>query len=71
MLVELSAVVERLARVIKPSYIAVWLSKPIEALDNEKPLDRIARGDYRAVTRVISGSKTPAQADATAPRHTI
>lgn len=44
---------------IKPSYIAVWLSKPIEALDNDKPLDSIARGDYRAVARLISSIEDP------------
>jgi Protein of unknown function (DUF2384) len=58
-LAELSAIVERLARVIKPSYIAIWLSRPIEALDNDKPLDRIARGDYRAVARIISSIEDP------------
>jgi len=46
-------------RVIKPSYIAVWLSKPIEALDDDKPLDRIARGDYRAVAHLISSIEYP------------
>ncbi|HSZ68849.1 MAG TPA: hypothetical protein VK756_00665 [Solirubrobacteraceae bacterium] len=58
-LVELSALVERLARVIRPTYIPIWLSKPIPALDDDKPLDRIARGDYRAVARLISGLEDP------------
>src|ERR1700691_2820314 len=30
-LIELSALVERLARVMEPSYIAVWLRKPVQA----------------------------------------
>jgi hypothetical protein len=52
---ELSSLVERLARVIRPTYIPVWLNKPITALDEDKPIDRIAAGDYRAVARLISG----------------
>ena len=42
-LAELSAVVERLARVIDPDYIPVWIRKPASALDDEKPLDVLAR----------------------------
>lgn len=53
-LIELSALIERLTRVIDPSYIAVWLRKPVPALDDEKPLDVIARGDYRLVARLVS-----------------
>jgi hypothetical protein len=53
-LAELSSIVERLPRVMRADYIPVWLSKPIEALDDEKPLDLIARGDYRSVARVVS-----------------
>jgi transcriptional regulator with XRE-family HTH domain len=58
-LAELSSLVERLARVIRPAYIPVWLSKPVPALDEDKPLDRIAQGDYRAVARLISGLEDP------------
>ena len=54
-LAELSSLVERLARVIRPTYIPVWLNKPIPALDEDKPIDRIAIGDYRSVARLISG----------------
>jgi len=53
-LVELSALVERLTRVMDPSYIAVWLRKPVPALDDDKPLDVIGRGDYRRVARIVS-----------------
>jgi hypothetical protein len=53
-LVELSAVIERLARVIDPSYIAVWLRKPVPALEDDKPLDVIGRGDYRHVAALVS-----------------
>lgn len=58
-LAELSALVERLARVVEPSYIAVWMRKPIDALDDEKPLDVIARGDYKRVARLISALESP------------
>ncbi len=53
-LIELSAMVEQLARVMEPSYIAMWLRKPVPALDDEKPIDVIARGDYMCVARLIS-----------------
>lgn len=58
-LAELSAVVERLARVIEPDYIPVWLHKPIAALDDEKPLDVLAEGEYRRLSRLISGLESP------------
>jgi len=51
--------IERLARFIRPTYIPVWLSKPIAALDDDKPIDRIAKGDYRSVARLISGIEDP------------
>ena len=53
-LIELSALVERLGRVMDSSYIPVWLRRPIEALDDRKPLDLLARGHYRRVARVVS-----------------
>lgn len=53
-LVELSALVERLTRVMDPSYIAVWLRKPVAALDDDKPLEVIGRGEYRRVARIVS-----------------
>ena len=58
-LVEPSALVERLMRVIDPAYIAVWLRKPIPALGDEKPIDLIAAGRYRDVARVISSLENP------------
>jgi transcriptional regulator with XRE-family HTH domain len=58
-LVELSSLVERLARVIRPTYIPVWLNKPVSALADDKPIDRIAVGDYRAVAQLISGLEDP------------
>ncbi|MEX2448850.1 MAG: hypothetical protein WD404_08950 [Solirubrobacterales bacterium] len=58
-LIELSSVVERLAKVIRPAYIPVWMNKPISALDGDKPIERIGAGDYRAVARLISGLENP------------
>ncbi len=40
-------------------YIPVWLIEPIEALDDDKPIDVIARGDYRRVARLISELEDP------------
>lgn len=53
-LIELSALVERLARVMEPSYIAVWLRKPVPALAEHKPIDVIANGDYMRVAELVS-----------------
>jgi uncharacterized protein (DUF2384 family) len=40
-LAELSSIVKRLARVIRPTHIPEWMNKPIPALDDDKPIDRI------------------------------
>lgn len=34
--------VERLGRVIRPTYIPVGMNKPVELLDDDKPIERIA-----------------------------
>lgn len=52
---ELGAIVERLARVVRRDYIPVWLSKPLVALDDEKPIDVLGRGQYARVARLIAG----------------
>jgi transcriptional regulator with XRE-family HTH domain len=60
-LAELSAIVERLVQVIEPEYVPVWMRKPVGLLDDEKPLDLIAAGEYRRVSRIISSlESTPA-----------
>jgi uncharacterized protein (DUF2384 family) len=51
---ELLALEERLARVMEPSYIAIWLRKPVPALEERKPIDVIAGGDYRQVAGLVS-----------------
>jgi transcriptional regulator with XRE-family HTH domain len=57
-LIELAAMVERLAAVIRPDYIPIWLRKPVPALDDDKPLDVIAAGEYRRVSGIIAGLET-------------
>lgn len=42
---------------MEPSYIAVWLRKPVPALAESKPIDVIASGDYMRVAELVSGSK--------------
>ena len=54
-LIELAALVKRLESVMDPDYIAIWLRKPVLALDDSKPLDLIAHGDYRRVANLIAG----------------
>jgi hypothetical protein len=56
---ELSAIVDRLPRVMHADYIPLWLAKPVEALDDDKPVDLIARGEYRRVARVIAELEEP------------
>ncbi|CAN5866961.1 hypothetical protein BH23ACT11_BH23ACT11_28990 [soil metagenome] len=58
-LAELSAAVERLARVMEPAYIPVWLHKPVGALDDGKPIDVLAQGQYRLISRLISELESP------------
>lgn len=57
-LIELAALVERLAQVLERDYIAIWLRKPLAALDDDKPLDVIAAGEYRRVGSIIAGLET-------------
>jgi uncharacterized protein (DUF2384 family) len=54
-LAELSSIVERLVRVMQASYVPVWLRKPVSLLDDDKPIDVIAAGEYRRVSRVLAG----------------
>jgi transcriptional regulator with XRE-family HTH domain len=62
-LAELCRAVERLARVVRPTYIPAWLNQPMDPLDDDdKPIERIAAGDHRAVTRLISGLEDPGAA---------
>lgn len=58
-LVELSEMSSRLAGVLRADAIPVWMNRPILALDNEKPIDLIARGEYRQVAELISEIEYP------------
>ena len=58
-LVELSAMTDRLARVMAPDYISVWLNRPLEALDDDKPVELLARGEYRRVAQLIAELEYP------------
>jgi transcriptional regulator with XRE-family HTH domain len=53
----------RAARLIELSEIAdrlpVWLNRPIEALDDDKPVELLARGDYRRVAQLIAELEYP------------
>lgn len=51
---ELVSIVERLAQVMDTAYIPVWLIKPIERLDDQRPVDAIRAGDYRTVSRLVA-----------------
>ena len=52
--IELSALVERLARVMDPDSISVWLRKPVPSLGEKKPIDLIANGRYPRIAELVS-----------------
>ena len=54
-LAELSSIVERLVRLMQPEFVPVWMRKPVPLLDDEKPLDLMAGGQYRRVSGVVAG----------------
>jgi transcriptional regulator with XRE-family HTH domain len=56
---ELAEIIDRLARVMDASYIPVWLSRPLEALDDRTALDHVSRGHARRVLQVISALESP------------
>lgn len=58
-LIELSEMVGRLARVLRSESIALWLQRPVLALNDEKPIELIARGEYRRVGKLISEIEYP------------
>ncbi len=51
--------VRRLGRVLRAESIAVWLQRPVLALDDAKPIELIARGEYQRVARLISEIEYP------------
>ncbi len=56
---ELAAVVDRLVRVMDPEYVPLWMHKPVPALDDEKPIDVLARGDYRRLSALVAELESP------------
>jgi hypothetical protein len=58
-LIELAEMVRRLARVLRGESIALWLQRPVLALGDEKPIELIARGDYRRVAKLIAEIEYP------------
>jgi hypothetical protein len=58
-LIELAEMTDRLARVMDPDYIAIWLIRPLQALDDDKPVQLLARGDYRRVAQLIAELEYP------------
>jgi Protein of unknown function (DUF2384) len=58
-LIELGEMTTRLARVVRPEMIAVWLHRPVLALDDEKPIELLARGDYQRVAKLIAELEYP------------
>jgi hypothetical protein len=58
-LIELAELTRRLGLVVRPEAIGVWLNRPVIALDDEKPIELIARGDYKRVARLIAEIEYP------------
>lgn len=58
-LIELAEMTQRLAGVLQPETIGIWLNRPIIALDDDKPIELIARGQYRRVAKLISEIEYP------------
>ena len=53
-LLELVSLIERLSRVMDEAYIPLWLHKPLPALDDVRPIDALADGRYREVSRLVA-----------------
>jgi hypothetical protein len=51
---ELVAIVDRLTDVMDEDYVAIWLQKPLPALDDDTPLDALGGGRYRSVSRLVA-----------------
>jgi uncharacterized protein (DUF2384 family) len=52
-LLELKAVVDQLRAVLRDEPARIWLRSPNPSLEWEKPLDIIARGEYRRVIGTV------------------
>jgi len=58
-LIELAELTRRLGLVVRPETIPVWLNRPMMTLDDEKPIELIARGQYKRVARLIAEIEYP------------
>lgn len=58
-LIELAEITDRLARVMDADYIPVWLNRPLEVLDDDKPVEVLARGEYRRLARLVAQLEYP------------
>jgi uncharacterized protein (DUF2384 family) len=58
-LIELSELIDRLQRVMELDYVSIWLSRPLEALDDDRPIDVLGRGDFRRVSRLVAALEDP------------
>jgi uncharacterized protein (DUF2384 family) len=58
-LIELAEMTDRLARVMDADYIPVWLNRPLQALDDDKPVELLGRGEYRRVAQLIAELEYP------------
>jgi transcriptional regulator with XRE-family HTH domain len=58
-LVELSAIIERLAAVLEQDYVPVWMNRPLSALGHRKPIDVLAGGGYEELSRIVTGLESP------------
>lgn len=56
---ELTAIVDRLGRVVDRGYIGFWLLKPSPGLGERSPVDALADGDYRSVSRLLANLEDP------------
>jgi transcriptional regulator with XRE-family HTH domain len=58
-LIELGEITDRPGRVMEPVSIPFWLNRPLKALDDDKPLQRLARGDYRSIAKLVAAIEYP------------
>jgi DNA-binding protein HU-beta len=54
--------IDRLMRVMDHDYIPVWLNRPIQTLDDRRPLELLASGRSRPLARLISSLESPVAA---------
>jgi uncharacterized protein (DUF2384 family) len=58
-LIELAELTRRLGQAVRPEAISVWLNRPVLALDDQKPIELIAQGQYKQVARLIAEIEYP------------